>query len=361
MPPTADDPQMVPQDPLPGPEDVAPRRLTRSTTDKHVAGVSGGLGRYFGIDPVIFRVAFGAATLVSGIGLLAYIALVAFLPKDNGDPAWIEGRSRVTTIVLTAILAIVAVSTLAPPAFFLGPGLLGVAACSVLGLVLYRAFGGNIKDDPAKAIARATLALIALAAALGAATGVGLLAAIGGGTAMAVIAVFAGLGLIAAGMLGGPRWLILPVIVLVMPLAVVSAADIDLRGGVGERVYRPTAVADLRPEYRLGVGHIDLDLRDIKTTGSPAEVNVKLGMGEARVRVPFGACVLTRGNIGVGAADVPKRVDQGFDIDLDHGTSRAGLAPTAPTTASTPTTVVVNADIGVGHLQIDGASTRACA
>jgi len=56
---------MVPQDPLPGPEDVpGARTLTRSTTEKHIAGVSGGLGRYFGIDPVIFRVGFGAATLV---------------------------------------------------------------------------------------------------------------------------------------------------------------------------------------------------------------------------------------------------------------------------------------------------------
>jgi hypothetical protein len=247
------------------------------------------------------------------------------------------------------------VSTLAPPAFFLGPGLLCLAAVSVLGLVLYRAFGGSVKDDPAKAIARATLALIALSAALGAATGIGLIAAIGGGTAIAVISVFAGLGLIAAGMLGGPRWLILPVIVLVMPLAVVSAADIDLRGGVGERSYRPATVADLRPEYRLGVGHIDLDLRDIKPTGARAQVNVKIGMGEARVRVPFDACVVTTGNIGVGAADMPERTDEGFDIDLDHDTRPA------PATAATRTTLVVNADIGVGHLQIDGQDARACA
>ena len=101
--PPEDEPRMVPSDPLPGPD--AQRRLTRSTTDKHIAGVSGGLGRYFGIDPVIFRVGFGAATLVSGIGLIAYLALAAFLPKDDGEPAWVEGRSRVTTIVLSAVLA----------------------------------------------------------------------------------------------------------------------------------------------------------------------------------------------------------------------------------------------------------------
>src|SRR3954452_5186947 len=123
--PSPDEPRTVPSDPLPGPD--AQRKLTRSTTDKHVAGVAGGLGRYFGIDPVIFRVGFGAATLVSGIGLIAYIGLVAFLPKDDGEPAWIEGRSRATTIVLTAVLAIIAVTTLSGPAFFLGPGIFGVA------------------------------------------------------------------------------------------------------------------------------------------------------------------------------------------------------------------------------------------
>src|SRR3954452_8931027 len=126
MPPTGDDPQMVPQDPLPGPEDVpGARKLTRSTTDKHVWGVAGGLGRYFGIDPVIFRVAFGAATLASGLGLLAYVALSLVLPKDNGEPAWMEGRSRLTTIVVVGILAVISVTTFSGPGFLLGPGLFG--------------------------------------------------------------------------------------------------------------------------------------------------------------------------------------------------------------------------------------------
>src|SRR3954463_11733496 len=109
MPPTGDpEPQVVPKDPLPGPEDYVGRKLTRSTTDKHVWGVAGGLGRYFGIDPVIFRVAFAAATLVSGIGILAYVALRLLLPTDAGEPAWFEGRSRVTTIAVAGVFAVIA-------------------------------------------------------------------------------------------------------------------------------------------------------------------------------------------------------------------------------------------------------------
>src|ERR1044072_990638 len=99
MPPTGDEPQTLPQDPLPGPEDVpGARKLTRSTTDKRVWGVAGGLGGYFGIDPVIFRVAFAAATLVSGLGVIVYVALRLLLPPDTGEAPRMGGGSRATTV-----------------------------------------------------------------------------------------------------------------------------------------------------------------------------------------------------------------------------------------------------------------------
>ena len=122
------------------------------------------------------------------------------------------------------------------------------------------------------------------------------------GSGLVVLSLIAaGLGLVAAGMLGGPRWLIVPVIVLVLPLAVVSAADIDLRGGVGEREIRPRTLADLEPQYKFGVGHMDVDLRRLELPATTTQVNLKLGMGEARVRVPAGTCVVTDAKIGVGA------------------------------------------------------------
>ena len=61
--------------------------LTRSTEDKMLAGVAGGLGEYFGVDPVLFRVGFVAATLLSGVGALAYLALVLFVKTDDDDIA----------------------------------------------------------------------------------------------------------------------------------------------------------------------------------------------------------------------------------------------------------------------------------
>ena len=143
----------------------------------------------------------------------------------------------------------------------------------------------------------------------------------------------------------------LPVIVLILPLAVVSAADIDLQGGVGERSYKPTSVAQLRPEYRLGVGHMDLDLREMALPPGQTEVRVSIGMGEARLRVPNGACVSTVGQIGVGAADTPDRTDEGVNLELDQR---------APDIAGRPR-LLVTADVGVGHLQIDRTVGSGCA
>jgi PspC domain len=44
--------------PSPDPPPREPKRLLRSSDDRVIAGVCAGLGRYFGIDPVIVRIAF---------------------------------------------------------------------------------------------------------------------------------------------------------------------------------------------------------------------------------------------------------------------------------------------------------------
>ena len=215
-------------------------------------------------------------------------------------------------------------------------------------MLLYRAFGGERGDDAAQIIARGTLVLLVLIAALGAATAVGFVAALGGGVAVAIIAVVAGVALLAAGLLGGPLWLMLPAIVLVAPLAVVSAAGIDLHGGVGDRDYRPASVAQIKPEYRVGVGQMTLDLRRLDLPAGRTDVKLVVGVGEARVFVPDGACVSTDAQIGAGQADVIDGDGQsGLDVDVNE---RAN-------TVSRPV-VHVNADIGVGHLQIDRLGTE---
>jgi phage shock protein C len=68
------------------------RRLTRSASDKKLGGVAGGLGAYFSVDPVLFRIGFAVATLLSGAGAIAYLALLVFVPTDAGDPAPLDAR-----------------------------------------------------------------------------------------------------------------------------------------------------------------------------------------------------------------------------------------------------------------------------
>jgi phage shock protein PspC (stress-responsive transcriptional regulator) len=317
-----------------------PRRLTRSTESSYVAGVAGGLGRYFGVDPVLFRVAFGVSIVFGGIGLLAYVALWLFLPRDDGEPSFMDSRSRATSVAIIVVLGIVALTSLRPPSFVLGPGLLVCAALVAGAVALYRSFGDEGRDDPARMVARATLVLLVLIAALGAATGVGFIAAIGGGTAEAVLAIFAGFSLIAAGLLGGPRWLLLPVIVLVLPLGVVTAAGIDLRGGVGHRDYRPATVAELRPEYRIGAGEINLDLARMALPPGRTDVKVVVGVGDARVRLPAGACASTDARIGAGATELPNRAEHGFDVTV------------ADAARDARSVVHVDAQVGLGFLRV---------
>jgi phage shock protein PspC (stress-responsive transcriptional regulator) len=317
--------------------DAPARKLTLSTSDKHVWGVAGGLGRYFGVDPMLFRVAFGVSVVFGGIGIVAYLAFAAFLASDDGKAAWIEDKPRAWSMAIIIALAIAGVTTLSPPSFILGPGLFAIAVVTLLGVAGYRAIGEEIRNDPARLGAKLVLVLIALVAALAAAIGVGFVVALGGGVAVAIVSMVAGLGLITAGLLGGPRWLILPVLVLVVPLAVVSAADLDLEGGVGETTYRPVAVGDLRPEYRVGAGRLDVDLRDVQFPAGSTEVHVRVGIGEARVLVPAGVCASIDGDIGMGAADIPNRSAEGPDIAIDEPAEQ----------------LVIKADIGVGHLQVD--------
>ena len=59
---------------------TSPRTLTRSTTDRKISGVSGGLAAYLGVDPILVRIGFVVTTLASGVGLLAYLALLALVP-----------------------------------------------------------------------------------------------------------------------------------------------------------------------------------------------------------------------------------------------------------------------------------------
>ncbi|MCK4417348.1 MAG: PspC domain-containing protein [Candidatus Latescibacteria bacterium] len=64
-------------------ENAVPKRLYRSQRHKMIAGVCGGLARYFNIDPSFVRLAWTLGTLASvGVGVLAYLAMLIFVPEE---------------------------------------------------------------------------------------------------------------------------------------------------------------------------------------------------------------------------------------------------------------------------------------
>lgn len=57
--------------------------LYRSEKDRKIAGVCGGLGEYFNIDPVIPRVLFLLTVFGAGSGALLYVIMWLVVPTEN--------------------------------------------------------------------------------------------------------------------------------------------------------------------------------------------------------------------------------------------------------------------------------------
>ena len=58
------------------------KRLYKSSTDKKVCGVCGGIANYFDVDPTVIRLIWVIFTLVGGSGLIAYIIAAIIMPDQ---------------------------------------------------------------------------------------------------------------------------------------------------------------------------------------------------------------------------------------------------------------------------------------
>ena len=57
------------------------KQLCKSSTNRKIAGVCGGIGEYFDIDPTLIRLGFAALSLIAGGGLAAYILAAIIMPE----------------------------------------------------------------------------------------------------------------------------------------------------------------------------------------------------------------------------------------------------------------------------------------
>ena len=59
------------------------KKLKRSSINKVIGGVCGGLGDYFDVDPVFVRILFVLLAVSTGIGIIAYFVAWIIMPKDE--------------------------------------------------------------------------------------------------------------------------------------------------------------------------------------------------------------------------------------------------------------------------------------
>lgn len=314
------------------------RRLRRTNDDRVLGGVAAGLGRYFGVDPILFRIGFVVASILAGAGALAYLAAWIFLPSDASEPR--SGRSRALSILAGGVLAIIALPFLAP-VFGIAAALLPLALFVLLVALLVSAVRGN-GGDFASVLGKVTLGLLALLATGALILGAGAAAALGGGVVMASLVVAAGVALLVGAFVGGARWLIIPALLIALPVGVVAAADLDVEGGVGERNHRPLSVGELRPGYELGAGELRVDLREVKLPKGETDLRVRMGLGEVIVLVDEKVCVASDVRVGAGAARVLDQESAGLNVDWLE-------SPAAP--ADVPR-LRVDAQVGIGEVRV---------
>jgi phage shock protein PspC (stress-responsive transcriptional regulator) len=248
------------------------KRLERPADDRMIAGVASGLGRYFDLTPTVFRLAFVVLTLLGGVGILIYVAAVLVVPKEGEDASIVEraladrrqhpGRLVGIGLVALAILIVLSHAGTWPSA--------GTAwAIAIVGLVVLLVTG---EGRPRK---------LAIA-------GLSVLAVLVVAAAIAVATAFA--------------WF-----------------DVSLGDGVGDHSYAPATVADVKPEYKLGIGNLKIDLTSVR---APATVNASVGIGELRIVVPNDVPVAVDAKVKAGSISALGREDDGRNARVLTGGGR---------------------------------------
>jgi phage shock protein PspC (stress-responsive transcriptional regulator) len=136
---TSEQPGAAPGTPIAGPPPGPRPPLRRSIYDRNVAGVAGGLGRYFDIDPLIFRVVFGTLAIFGGSGLLLYAVGWLLVPEDGDNESelsrLVNGRPTRKVIggIVLAIVGLVVVGNFARTGFGFG----GFAALAAVAFAAY--------------------------------------------------------------------------------------------------------------------------------------------------------------------------------------------------------------------------------
>jgi phage shock protein PspC (stress-responsive transcriptional regulator) len=328
-------------------------RLTRSRRGRLIGGVCSGLGAHFSVDPIIFRIAFVGLAIFSGVGIGLYLAILLLVPEEGASraPIYLSRSSWRSVLGVVAILVAASIALHAAGQaqnhgawrFEVGVGSLVLLGCiaTFVWLRLRKSAAEQQHSSPDRrlfsclALATAVVVWAALLALAGA-----WLAGIDGQlAAWAVVAI--GVLLVLSAFTHTARWLVLPALAFALAVAVIAAAHVDLHGGVGERTYRPRALAEVR-DYQLGAGRLEIDLRNVAFPAGTTQLHVRLGVGELVVLVPHDVCVVTSAHIGGGYVGALENEFGGLDVNWSE--------PVTPPTG-TPR-LVVDGSVGLGTLLV---------
>lgn len=333
-----------------------PPRLTRSTSDKVVGGVAGGLGTYFGIDPVVFRIAFVVLALAGGSGVLLYLLAWLVIPDDKGGGPLTRVRRERDQKLVAAVLIGGAVLILLDRLTARGPGdiPIGLVLVGIGALVLWARrdhdddhpvppTGGSpaptepasppepaavepatdtdtvemtaapvpavaTRRKPRSVLVPVTLSLLAILAG-----GLSLLD-VSATTAVALLLLLTAGAMVVGAWRGRARWLIPIALVLSVALAAVSIIDVPVRGGTGDVAFRPLTLEEVRSPYRLAAGQLVVDLSALDLRGTDLTVVASVAAGDLQIVVPAGARVDIDAHAGAGNLDLLGRRFDGLDV-----------------------------------------------
>ena len=333
-------------------------RLRRSVTDRHIAGVAGGIARHLDIDPIIVRVALVVAVFFGGAGLLAYVGAWILVPEEGSDdqPLGLDQRSRSLALAGVGVLALLcAVGDWAGAFWFPWP-LAIIAAFAVW--FLHRKDVSSARRSPRQgygyeqplptgeaAAARTsyvpptygyareprlsrnprrrgpvlfffTLALIALAEGV-----LGVVDLAGAAVTDSAYPALA-LGITAVMLLVGSFWGRAGGLIALGVVAAVATAGATLSSAFPEDRfdYAPTSAGQVRDSYDFGGGEFTLDLSDVSDVDAldGRDIAIDGVGGRVEVIVPRGMDVSVETQVVAGDSRVFDRRQDGFDIAVDN-------------------------------------------
>jgi phage shock protein PspC (stress-responsive transcriptional regulator) len=398
MPGTPDGPAQPPAAPPPGGSGwgtpgAPPKLLRRSRTDRMGVGVCGGLGAYFGVDPVIFRVVLAVLAVFGGAGILLYLLLWLAIPEEGTSNAALdrgiaELRRRhipfgVAAAVVIILVWVVGFSWWTPHSLI--PAL--IVGAIVLVLLSRRespARPSQVVNPPAgpptvnepwpsrtpetpgsssqlrEWIAESRLrsrqrrersfpVRIATLAALLVMIGILGLIDLVHGVPLALYFWLGGailvLGLLVGIALRRTPWSLTVLFVpIVAGLVAFGTSPTSLHDGWGKRTYKPASVSSMHDSYKLAFGQTTVDLRQISTVDQAKRVKFQVGAGELKLLIPRSLPVVVHSDVHIGAVtENGEVVDSGNNFSHDTTTASSSSAPT----------LVIDATVTDGALTVE--------